>query len=221
MFKTGNNVIGYFLILATFLPLVPVTLVLVRRIFGKEPQNSLMLICLLGFLEGFIGAAPSLNAENQSIVHGIFSLLLFGLFVRLFKTYLKGPLKYRLNIFLTAFLSSLITYGLTKGWGLSFFPLDALLNIVLTGIILLSLPSIVKAGDWQVFRSPLFWIALGTLFYLLLFLLLGWTVPCCWPLILPLNPEKMLLLSMADLIRYLLYIVAVLAYREDKVEEEG
>ena len=222
MFKTGNNFFGYFLIVATFLPLVPVILVFVRRIYGKEPLNSLMLICLLGFLEGFIGAAPSLNLENQSIVHDIFSLLLFGLFVRLFKTHLKGPLKYRLNIFLTAFLSSLITYGLIKGWGPGNFPLDALLNIVLTGILLLSLPSIVKAGHWLVFRSPLFWIALGTLFYLLLFLLLEWAVPpCCRPLVASLNPDKMLLLSMADIIRYLIYTVAVLAYREEVVEEEG
>jgi hypothetical protein len=221
MFKTGNNFIGYFLIVATCIPLVPAILVIIRRIYGKEPLNSLLVVCLLGFLEGFTRIAPSLNTENQSIIHSVFSLLLFGFLVRLFKTYLNGLLKYRLNLFLAAFLSSLITYGLVKGWGPGSFPLDTLLNGVLTGIIFLSLPSIVKAGHWQVFRSPLFWIALGTLFYLLLYLLLEWTGPWCWPPTLPLNPEKVLFLSMADLIRYLLYIVAVLAYRQEEVPEEG
>jgi hypothetical protein len=221
MFKTGNSFIGYFLMMAIFIPLVPVILGLIRGIYGKEPLNLLMNICLLSFLEGLLGAIPSLNAENQSIIHDIFSLLIFLLLVRLFRPYLSVPLKSRLNIFLAAFLSFIITYGAVKGWGPGRFPLDALLSSVLVLIILLSLPSIVQTGHWQIFRSPVFWAAGGTLFYLLLFLLLEWTGPCCWPLTPSLNPETKLFLSVTDLIRYLLYIVAVLAYRPKETENEG
>jgi hypothetical protein len=220
MFKTGNSFIGYFLMVTMFIPLVPLILVFVRRIYTREPMNFLLTICLLSFLEGFIRGTSSLNAENQSTVHVIFSLLLFLLFIQLFKACLEVRLQYWLNVFLAAFLSFVITYGSIKGWGPGHFPLDVVLSVLLAILILLSLPSIVQAGRWQVFRSPLFWIAGGTLFYLLLFLLLEWTDPCCWPLIPPPDPDKILFLSLSDLIRYLLYIVAVLAYQREIVEKE-
>ena len=219
MFKTGNSFIGYFLIVITFIPLVPVILAFVRRIYSKEPLNFLMIICLLGFLEGIWRNTYSLSTENQYIVHAIFSLLLFLLFIQLFGVCLKAQLRYWLNLFLAAFLSFIITFGSLKGWGPGHFPLDAVLSVLLAVLILLSLPPIVQAGRWQVFRSALFWIAAGTLSYLLLFLLMEWIDPCCWPLIPPPDPDKILLLSIADLIRYLLYMVAVLAYQGEEVEE--
>jgi hypothetical protein len=218
MFKTGNSFMGYFLMVTTFLPLVPVILVFLRRIYLKEPFHFLMIICLLGFLDGLIRVSPSLNIDNQYIVHYAFSLLLFLLFVQLFKPYLGTSLKYLLSIFLAAFLSAIITYGTVKGWGVRPFPIDILLSCALSAIILLALPSIVQAGQLQVFRSPLFWIAGGTLFYLLLFLLLEWIGPCCLPFTPPLDQEKMLFLSIADLVRYLLYVVAGLTYRPEEPE---
>jgi len=207
--------------LSTFLPLVPVILIFLRRIYLKESFNLLMIICLLGFLEGFIRSSQSLNTGNQYIVHYIFSLLLFLLFIRLFIAHLKASLRYPLNIFLSAFLSSIITYGSVKGWGVHPFPVDVLLSCTLSVIILLGLPDIVQDDQLQVFRSPLFWIAGGTLFYLLLFLLLEWIGPGCLSFIPPLNPEKILFLSMAEMVRYLLYTVAVLTYRPEEGEEGG
>ena len=204
-----------------FIPLVPVILVVIRRSYVKEPLNFLAIICLLGFLQALITIVPSLNRENQAIVNNIFSLLLFGLFVNLFKTALAGYLRYLLNIFLAAFLSSVITYGAIKGWEFDHFPLDGLLSGILTVLIFVCLPSIVKAARWQVFHSPLFWIAGGTLFYLLLFQLLEWTGSFRPFPIPPPDLEKALFLSIVDLIWYLLYVVAVLANRQEMAEADG
>lgn len=224
MFYTGNGFLGYFVIITAFIPLMPVLLVIIRRSYRKEPLNFLTIICLLGFLKALFALAPSLNPENQAIIHNIFSLLLFGLFVQLFKSSLAAPLQYLLTIFLAAFLSSVITYGAIKGWDLGHFPLDGLLSGILALLIFVCLPSIVQSARWQVFHAPLFWIAGGTLFYLLIFLLLEWTGPFLPMPVPPPDPEKALFLAIADFIRYFLYVVAVLACRQEKPEagaEEG
>lgn len=207
------------MIITTFIPLVPVILAFVLGNYTREPLNFLLIVCLLGFLEGILRETHSLNIENQYIIHAIFSLLLFLLFIQLFKVCLKTTLQQGLNILLAAFLSFAITFGSIKGWDPGHFPLDILLSILLALLILISLPSIVRTGRWQVFRSALFWIAGGTLFYLLLFLLLECTGPCCWPLVPPYDPDKVLFLSIADGIRYLLYTVAVFVYPKEEMKE--
>src|ERR1700733_15402820 len=124
MLKSGDSFMGYFLTGAAFIPLVPVILTFIRKSYGKEPLNFLAIICLLGFLQELISIAPSGSSENQAIIHNVFSFFLFGLFAHLFKTSLPSFQRYLLNIFLAAFLSSVITYGAIKGWGFGHFPLD-------------------------------------------------------------------------------------------------
>ncbi|MHA4809294.1 hypothetical protein ACX0G9_14375 [Flavitalea flava] len=208
MFKTGNNFADYFLIVNTFLPLIPVALLALRKNFGKEPLNFLMVICLINFLEGLVRGTPSLNNDNQTITTNIFSLAELILLFQLFKTTLKGKLKEALNILGAALLAGTITYFSVKGWGYESMELSTLQNGFLIGVILLILPPLVRSTDLFIFDSPLFWIAGGTLFYFFLFILLEWTSPfsiTSFP-----NAEKMTLLIIASIIRYVFYILAVL-----------
>jgi hypothetical protein len=209
MFKTGNNFTDYLLLGITFLPLLPALLIFVRKLYGQEPFNFLAVICLLCFLRSFIGLAYPLTPENQYLTNKVFALLLFLFFFLAFRSNLSGKLRYGLNLFLTALLSVLFTYWSIKGWGGASPVTEMLLNGFLAVMIGISLPAIIRYDELGVFQSPLFWMEGGTLFYILLSLLLEGVGPCCRPLAAPQDPEKGLLLGLADLVRYLSYIAAV------------
>jgi hypothetical protein len=211
MYKTGNSFTDYLLLGITFLPLLPALLIFVRKLYGQEPFNFLVVICLLCFLRSFTGLAYPLTQENQYLTNKIFGLLLFLFFILAFRTNLNEKLRYGLNLFLTAFLSVLFTYWSLKGWGGASPVTDMLLNGFLAVTIGISLATIMRADDLGVFRSPLFWMAGGTLFYILLSLLLEGVGTCCRPLAGPPDPEKRLFLGIADLVRYLSYLAAVLS----------
>lgn len=194
----------------TFLPLLPALLIFVRKLYGQEPFNFLVVICLLSFLRSFTGLAP-LTQENQFLTNKIFALLLFLFFILAFRANLNGKLRYGMNLLLTAFLSVLFTYWSLKGWGGASPVADTLLNGFLAVVIGISFSKIIRDDELGVFRSPLFWMEAGTLFYILLSLLLEGVGPCCGALAGPPDPEKRLLLGLADLVRYLSYLAAVLS----------
>jgi hypothetical protein len=211
MFNTGNSFSDYFLLGVNFLPLFPVLLIIVRRFYGQEPFNFLAVICLLCFLRGFTDLAHSRTRETRDPTHEVLTLLLFVFFVLAFRSNLGGKLRYGLNLFLTALFSILVTFWSQKGWDGGSPMTGMVLNGFLAVLICLSLPIVIRTDELGVFHSPLFWMESGTLFYICLSLLLEGLGICCRPLADPLDPEKRLLLGLADMIRYLAYIAAVLS----------
>jgi len=207
---------------ATFLPLVPVLLIFLRKIYLKESIYLLVILCLLSFLEGLVRSAPSLTEENQQIIHHILLPLLLLVYAQLFRSNLPESGRSLLNILLTAFLSAVITYWSVKGWERTTPFIDILSAIALILLILASLPSIIHNSQLYIFHSPLFWIAGGTLFELLLYLLVAWTCPSFSPGTLTASslsaqlPEKTLFLALAVLARFALYTIGVLTYRPEK-----
>lgn len=191
----------------TFLPLVPVLLIFFRKIYLKESLYLLVIICLLSFLEGLVRSAASLAEENQRVIHHILLPLLLLFFAQLFRPSLPEPGRPLLNILLAAFLSAIITYWSVKGWENPTPFIDTLSAIVLILLMVASLPSIIHSSQLYIFRYPLFWIAGGTLFELLLYLLVEWTRP---------SPEKVLFLALAGLVRFTLYTIGVLSYQPEE-----
>jgi len=210
MVKTGNTFIDYLLLIITFIPLVPALLIIFQKDHSKAPFNILMVLCILDFIKGFSYQASLLDPINQNIITNIISLLELILFIQLFKNTLEKKIKDALKIFQIAFLSSVFTWFSIKGWGQNNMILDSLLNGVLISVLLLSLPPLIRERDLGILRSPLFWIAGGTLFYLLIALLLEWIGPCCKIISGPVYTEDYVFLSIAALIRYLLYLLAIL-----------
>ncbi|HEY4107495.1 hypothetical protein [Puia sp.] len=208
MFKPGYSFADYFLLGVTFLPLLPALLILVRRLYGQEPFNFLAVICLLCFFQGFIGGLSPVGAGEPYPAFRIISLVLFLFFFLTFRSNLGGRFRYALNLFMTALVSVICTYWSLKGWGDASLVPETVLDGFLVVIIGVSLPTLIRNAELRIFRIPLFWIEGGSLFYLLLILLLdgiggghltGGTS----------DPEKKLFLGLAGLLRYLSYIIAV------------
>jgi hypothetical protein len=206
MFKPGNSFADYIFTAITFLPLLPAMLILFQKNFGKESLNLLLIICLVNFIRDLPLHSYMLSEEDQCVINNVSYPLELVLLARLFRPALDKSIRDRLTIILVAFLSSLITWLSIKGWENNSPFLGMIQHSVLIGIILLSLPPLVRSGGLGIFRSTLFWIAGGTLFYLLTLLLLEWIAPA-------LNTEEKILLSIASLVRYSMYIIAVVPGR--------
>lgn len=211
MFKTGNNFIDGSLTVFSFLPLLPVILIIIKKSYLKEPMNFLLIICLLNFLDGEIHQFPLLSAGNQSVANNIFALLELVFLALLFRPSLNTQTRNAANISLIAFFSAILTFFCLKGWGVCNVALDTIEACIVTGIILISLPALFRNNPVYIFQSPLIWIAGGTLFYFFTLILLEWVGGSC---LLPASPspgtEKMILLAVAAFIRYLLYTGAIL-----------
>ena len=209
MFKPGSSSTDYLFIAITFLPLLPAMLILFQKSFGKEPLNLLLIVCLVNFIRDLPIHLYMLNEGDQNVINNVCYPIELIVLARLFRTTLIKPLREGLTIILVAFLSSLLTWLSVNGWGKNNTSLEIIQNSMLIGVVLLSLPSLIRAKGLDIFRSPLFWIAGGTLLYQLVLLLLRSVNPCC-----PLTAEGKILLSLASLIRYSLYMLAILPGRD-------
>jgi hypothetical protein len=211
MFKTGNVFIDNCLTAASFLPLLPVLLILLKKAYLKEPMNFLMIVCLLNFLAGGIRQLTLLNPNGQSVVNNIFALLEMIFLVLLFRPGLNSQARNAVNVFLVAFLSVILTYFVLRGWGNCNVAIDSVEAFIIAGIIGLCLPPLIRNSHMYILQSPLIWIAGGTLFYFFTLILLEWVGGSCYQ---PVNrspdTEKMILLAIAGLVRYLLYAGAIL-----------
>jgi hypothetical protein len=208
MYKTGNSFTDYLFWGGTFLPLLPALLILVRRRYGQEPFNFLAVICLLSFFQSLLGMVYPTSFDTPTPAGRIIALLLYAFFFLTFRSNLGGRFRYGLNLLMTSVLSVLGTYWYLKGWEAANPAIELLINGFFVLLIGISLRKIIHNDELGVFRHPLFWIEGGTLFYLLLFLLLEGIGACCLPS--GSGLEKRLFLGLADLVRYVAYIAAVL-----------
>lgn len=206
MFKTGNSLMDYLLMVIIFLPLMPALFIFGRKLYLQEPLNFLLIVCLLSFFKGLLELTYPMTRENQYFINKLFSLILLLLLVLCFRANLTY--RYILDILLSALLSLAITYWSLMGWENPSPAIDTLLNAFLGIVILVSLPVVIRTGALQVFRSPLFWIGSGTLFYILLYLLLTGIGSCCRPVSSPPDPEKRLFLLLAEFVKYSFYLIA-------------
>jgi hypothetical protein len=211
MLKTGNVFFDYCLAVAGFLPLLPALLILVKKTYLKEPMNFLLIICLLNFLSGWVRRAGFPDAAGQPVIHNIFALLEMVFLALLFRPGLGTKMKNAVNVFLIAFLSAIFTYFSLRGWGSCNVAIDSIEAFIIVGILLLSLPPLIRSTPVYVLQTPQIWIAGGTVFYFFTLILLEWVGGSCFlPVSRPPDTEKMILLAIAEIIRYLLYTGAVL-----------
>jgi len=217
MLITGNSFIDYLFIAITFLPLIPAVLTLFSN-FGKEPFNLILIICLVDFLRDIPAHLHMLTPDDQAVLNNICYPIELFLFARLFRPIRTKSANYTLTIILVAFLSSLLTWLAIKGFGNNSPGLETVKNGILLGVILLSLPPIVRSKGLDVFQSPLFWMAGGTLFYLLIILLLEGISPTSST---SSSSENSIFLSLTSIVRYALYTLAVWPRRQDEVPAEG
>jgi hypothetical protein len=213
MVTTGNSFIDYLFIAVTFLPLIPAVLTLFSN-FGKEPYNLILMICLVNFLRDIPSHLHMLAPENQAALNNICFPIELSLFARLFRPALTRTIRYIMPPVLAAFISSLLTWLAVKGFGNNSPGLETIKDAALLSVILASLPPIIQAKGINLLRAPLFWVAGGTLFYVLIILLLEWVSS------MPYSAEDCIFLSLATIARYLLYTLAVWPRRDEFPAEE-
>jgi hypothetical protein len=174
-------------------------------------MNFLMIVCLLNFMAGGIRQTGLLDGAGQPVVNNLFALLELIFLALLFRPGLGSQARNAVNVFLIAFLSATLMYFFLRGWGNSNVALDTIEAAIIAGIIVLSLPPLIRNTHMYILQSPLLWIAGGTLFYFFTLILLEWVGGSCYlPVARGGDTEKMILLSIAGVIRYLLYTGAVL-----------
>ena len=209
-----NSFADYLFIAVTFLPLLPAIFILFQKSFGKGPLDILLIICLINFIRDLPIHLHMLNSDGRNILDNVCYPIELILLARLFRTTLTKPLREVLTIILVAFLSSMLTWLSIKGWENNAPVLKIIQDSMLLGVMLLSLPFLVQAKGLDIFRSSLFWIAGGTLFYIIILLILR-SVNAGDDL----NAEDKIFLSIAAMIRYCLYTLAALPDRDGILTE--
>ena len=215
MFKTGIHFIDGFSQLLVFLPLLPVIIVLFRRIYYSSLLILLSVLCTLQFLESLILQNISITPLGRYSVINIFSLLELLFYLQIFRVFFEKSTRKWLDIVVIALLSAMLTFYIMRGTSASNEQLIVLQNSFIVLLIMAGLPQLVKHIDLRIFQSALFWISAGTLFYLLIWLLVAWTSIDLPPT--PINGnnawDKTIVLNVANLVRYLFYCFAALLYK--------
>ncbi len=216
MFKTGNIFVDLFSQVVIFFPLLPVIIVLVRRIYQKEVLTFLLILCLLNFSQDLTLLILQSADIKQSSVKNIFSLLGFVVIIQIFKPVLKSRQKEIVNILTIAILSAMVTYYIVKGPDQKITVLDIMQNGLVVFLTAYCLVGIVRHDNLRIFYSPIFWVATGTLFYFVINMLFNIIDTCCLQLKQSVVTDKTLLLNIANVARYFFYTLAALLYDEDE-----
>ena len=124
-------------------------------------------------------------------------------------------------ILLIAFISAVITYYFIKGTGETRAELSGVQDGIIIVIAIAGLLNLVRNNYLHIFKSPLFWIAAGTLFYFIIAVLLEVVDKCCLqPGQLP-GGDNMILLNIASIVRYLFYTLASLFYNNPRYNKNN
>ena len=212
MLKTGNILVDLFSQIIIFFPLLPVIIILLRGVYQKDVLTFLLIICLLNFSQNLALIALSTDYINENSLRNIFSLLEFPVIVQVFRPAIQNKLREPVDIIMIAILSSLVTYYFLKGADQKVILLDLLKNgfvILLTSYCLVN---VVRNENLQIFYSPLFWVATGTLFYFVIAFLMY--VLDDYHLHPSIIADKLLLLNTASVARYFFYALAGLLYKK-------
>jgi hypothetical protein len=216
MFKTGNIFIDTFSQGMVFIPLLPVIIILIRSIYQKDVLTFLMILCLLNFIGSLILWIPRANKLSLIPIQNIFSLLELLVLLQILKAALRGRPREYLKIFLIALLSASVTYYSLQGMDRTSMFIASLQDGIILVITATSLLHLIRNNHLYIFHSPLFWIAVGTLFYFVMTALLDVAGRNFMQLPSSSTTDKVILLNIASLIRYFFYTLAVLFYHSSR-----
>ncbi len=212
MFKTGNISIDSFSQLVILLPVLPALIIFVRGIYRKEVLNFLMILCLLSLLEGLTLLFDSYTTKSKLALHLVFSYLQLIVFIQIFKTVLSLHSKYILYMVTLLYIAIVTTYVFSVSPFQYHIASDLASNTLIGIVSIISLGNAIKIYNLQIFNSPVFWIAVGTLFYLAIAIIVQINLICCNTLYGTASPDSMVLLDVANTIRFACYSLAAICY---------
>jgi len=214
--RPENVFIDALFFINTFLSLLPAVFIFIKKKYFKEVLTFLMILCLLNFIENIdLIIIPRPQIRNQNTIRNIFSLVELMLIIQMFASSLNARYKQLLIVFSVIVLAVVVTLYFAKGIDEKRIGIEIAMNIIIVAVVGIVSFNLVEREDVMIFNYPLFWIAIGTLFYFLIALLVnifdsgneGQT-------------DGIILLNIASFVRYTFYVLAVLYHKDDDSFED-
>lgn len=196
-------------LVAILLPLIPVLIIFISKVYKEDVLALLMGLCLVSFIQNLLLYIPRLVAVDILFIKASFELMNYIIILVLLHLVIEGKwLREGIKILLVSFVSVVITIYCTRGISIYLTNIEiaqSLLMILLNFIVLLQL---IRRHDIFIFLSPMFWIAGGTLFYYIIFLMTQ-ALPE-YKAVLQVGPQqqKKVLLLIIIVVQFVFYIIA-------------
>jgi MFS family permease len=215
--RPENVFIDSLFFINAFLSLLPAVFIFIKKKYFKEVLAFLMILCLLNFIENVVLIIiPLSQISNQNIIRNIFSLVELMLIVQMFSSALNPRHKERLTVLSIIFLAVIVTFYFSKGMGEKRTGIEMTMQVIIIAIAGIISFRLVEKDDVMIFNYPLLWIAIGTLFYFLIALLVNIINSGAEG-----EKDRIILLNIASFIRYIFYALAVLYHKDDNGEEHS
>ena len=218
--KTGIGLLEMLSLVAILLPLIPVLMIFISKVYKEDVLALLMGLCLVSFIQNLILYIPRLIPLDILFIKAIFELMNYIILLVLLHLVIEGKsLREGIKILLVSFVSVVITIYSTQGIAAYLSNIEiaqALLMILFNFIVLLQL---IRRHDIFIFQSPMFWIAAGTFFYYSMFLLTQ-ALPDYKAVLqfVPQQQKKILLLIMI-VVQFAFYIIAAAVAEKKKKDD--
>ena len=220
--ETGIGLLEILSLVAILLPLIPVLIVFISRTYKEDTLALFMGLCMVSFIQNLILYIPRFVQLDLYFITASFQLIDYVIVLILLRRVMEGRwLREGTKILLVSFVSIVITIYSTRGVQAYFANIEvvqALMMILLNFIVLLQL---IRRHDIFIFVCPMFWIAGGTFFYYIMFLLTQ-SLPEYNATLqgIPLQQKKILLLVII-LMQFIVYIIAAFVAANKRKEEHA
>jgi hypothetical protein len=214
MEKTSTVFIDAFVFINAFIPLLPAVFILIQKKYFKESLILLMVLCLLNCIKNIFLLPGNRGNENQ--VQNVFSIIELTIIFQICASSFQNRLRQSINISLVIFLSVLVTFYFLKGIDVKRISVEIIQNFIIVIDVSIALFCLMESASLSIFKSPLFWIAAGTLFYFLIAVLVNTLGEGNVE-----GRDSIIILNIASLVRYVFYNFAVLFYNGDNDSEKS
>jgi hypothetical protein len=206
MVKTGGSLFIALALVVMLMPLLPPSIIFIRKVWLTAVLNVLRILCLFIFLQHLV--TTFLLLQNP-FIQAASQLAEFLLVVYLFKLMMpQRRAKEIMNMLMASFGSVVVTIYAIKGlavWTNTIAIVQALILVMLAIIILLQL---IGNRDIVLLNEPVFWIAGGIISYFGMVLFMELITSSGTGLSQQIQQEKDLVLLGTDMIRFTFFAIA-------------
>jgi hypothetical protein len=206
MVKTGGSIFIALPLVVMLLSLLPVCILFVRKVAAPPLLNVLKILCLFVFFQylTLYFLQPGLPAVKPGLKLAEFTLTFY-----LFKLMIPSNQgKDLMNMFLVSFLSIIITIYTLKGVTAYNGTITIIQAALLTLVALIVLFQLISNRHTVLVNEPAFWVAGGLLSYFGMVVFMEAIAGSQGDLSQQIQQEKDIIITVADILRMILFSVA-------------
>ena len=210
MVKTGNSILELFSMLAILLPVIPLLIILFKKLYSFPVIQLLTVACLLGFGE-FLFRFIDIDTGRQQLINALFRTTDSTLLLLIFKVMSSGKrLSDFFNFVLISSTSIIVTLYCTTGIEKYHIAIRFVQAVLMIASAMIIMAQLVRTRDVLLFEMPIFWIASATFFYYCMSIFIDRITSTQMNGIVQANTDKIILFHLIHFVRYLFYIIAVI-----------